>query len=177
MSHHSGCSWIWPLWMGYNRYGNNSNCNDSQFPYCHLLLLPWRLTFLMVGVRAHSLLSSPHELSQAHTSGIAMSLHTFHASLSFSHDSLSAGPRRLPLHKLKSWHMRVRSFLSACEIELSMERLLYYFIYRVTVTITRGQRIVPLVKWHSLFHIGIRRLNTSENREVKTGNCRRQIAH
>ena len=57
---------------------------------------------LMVGVRVHSLLSTPHELSQTNTSGIALSP-SLHASLPFSHDSLSAGPPGLPLHWELAW--------------------------------------------------------------------------
>ena len=68
---------------------------------------------LMVGVRVHSLLSTPHELSQTNTSGIAMSLHASF-SLLFSHDSLSAGPPGLPLQLVSEREgSRVRTLAEA----------------------------------------------------------------
>ena len=39
------CSWTWPLCMSSNIYGN-SDCNDLHISCYHLLLRPWRLTFL-----------------------------------------------------------------------------------------------------------------------------------
>ena len=63
---------------------------------------------LMVGVRVHSLISTPHELSQTNTSGIVMSLHASF-SLPFSHDSLSAGPPGLPLQLVSEQTLREQS--------------------------------------------------------------------
>ena len=52
---------------------------------------------LMVGVKVDFLLSTPHELSQQIQVGLRCLF--IPLSLPFSHDSLSRGPQRLPLHR------------------------------------------------------------------------------